>query len=236
MLGAASRDKMANSSSIIKINKTEYWLPEELWREVKDFMGLCKKQDNVQWDYIKKANLQDVLKLKLPKYNIEYKARLRPTIVINSKGNVTLRKYNGSGNKSEPLTPKEVYFKSLKGIYMRKGKMTPAKWVELSRLMTKNISQWQLLKEGDKFTYECHRVIGIAPRWVGAEGVICLVEGAEHKVIEKKKTVITIKFMGYNKIINFDDSNLPPPQEIIIKFKKGEFNSLNIERKLKMIL
>tara|TARA_R110002012_G_scaffold53587_3_gene137767 strand:- start:195 stop:902 length:708 start_codon:yes stop_codon:yes gene_type:complete len=228
MLGAASRDKMANSSSIIKINKTEYWLPEELWREVKDFMGLCKKKDNVQWDYIKKAKLQDVLKLKLPKYRIQYELNLRPAIEINSKGIVSLKKYTNGIRSKELQTPKEVYFKSLKGIYMNKRMMTPAKWVELSRLMTKNISGWELCKEGDKFIYECHRVIGVGEQLYGAALLLSLVEGAEHKIMEKKKTVIKIKFMGYNGYINFSDSNLPPPRPFIIKLKKGEFNSLNI--------
>jgi hypothetical protein len=204
---------MANSSSIIKINKTEYWLPEELWREVKDFMGLCKKEDNVQWEFIKKAKLQDVLKLKLPQYRIQYEARLRPTIEINAQGTVTLRKYDGSGNKSEPLTPQVVYFKSLKGIYMRKGKMTPKRWKQLSEIMTKKVGQWERCKEGDKFKYACDRTIrhgwGVNERRIQ---------------ITNNKTVLTIATkLKTVCVCKFTDDNGRTWQNL--KLKKSEFNN-----------
>ena len=202
---------MANSNSIIK--KTEYWLPEELWREVKDYMGLCKKEDNVQWEFIKKAKLQDVLKLKLPNYRIQYEASHRPKIQINSDGTVTLKKYNGKEWGEFNLTPKQLYFKSLKGIYMMKRKMTPKRWKQLSDIMTKKVGQWERCKEGDKFKYSCDRTI--THGWGVNERRIQITKNKTELTITKKlKTVCELKFT---------DNNGRTWQNL--KLKKSEFNN-----------
>ena len=209
MLGAASRDKMANNNSIIK--KTEYWLPEELWREVKDYMGLCKKEDNVQWEFISKAKLKDVLQLNLPHYRIQYESRLRPTIEINSDGTVSFNKfYSNEKICKKKLTPQHLYFTSLKGIYMNKGKMTPKRWKQLSDIMTKKLCQWDRCKEGDKFKYSCDRQIYHNKH------------NTQFK-ITKNITVLTIvKKLKTVCVCEFTDNN--HQTWINLKLKKAEFN------------
>jgi len=203
-----SISNMANSNSIIK--KTEYWLPEELWREVKDYMGLCKKEDNVHWEFISKAKLKDVLQLNLPHYRIQYEGSHRPRIEINSEGTVTLKKHNGDVWSEFNLTPQQFYFKSLKGIYMNRGKMTPKRWKKLSDIMTKKLCQWERCKEGDKFKYSCDRKI----------------HHNKHNTqfnITKNKTVLTItKKLKTVCELKFTDNN--GRTWINLKLKKAEFN------------
>ena len=105
-------NNISNMASCSIIKTTQYWLPDELWDIVKDYMGLCKKDEKVNWELVKKANLNNVLKMKLPKPTFELNI-LKPKVIIDRNGGVVLRHSKGI-KKGGTICPKQIYFKKLK--------------------------------------------------------------------------------------------------------------------------
>ena len=142
---------MANSSSIIKINKTEYWLPEELWREVKDFMGIVKK-GQVNWELIKEAKNKHLLGIGLPTFNItlpKRKVNINMTNQRNANTEIKCLIHDKQGKKF--ITPKEAYFRRTKALYMERRLMTPKKWEQLASVIFQDKTSYNKVIEGTKF-------------------------------------------------------------------------------------
>jgi len=142
---------MANSSSIIKINKTEYWLPEELWREVKDFMGIVKK-GQVNWELIKEAKNRHLLGIGLPTFNITLpKRKVNINMTNQRNANTEIKCLIHDRQGKEFITPKEAYFRRTKAIYMERRLMTPKKWEQLASVIFQDKTSWNKVIEGTKF-------------------------------------------------------------------------------------
>lgn len=147
MLGAASRENKMNNNSIIKT--TTYWLPEELWGVVKDYMGFVNfKKKEVRWDLMPKLKIEDLahIGIGIPTF-CEYKYKFQ----IDAKGNVLI-----DYKKKGYIKPKELQFIVMKRRAMKWNKMKPLAWAKLSSQLVKRLKPFDILRVNDKFRIKCN--------------------------------------------------------------------------------
>jgi len=138
---------MASNNSIIK--RTEYWLPPELWGQVKEYMGMAE-EGKVRWDLIKTATLKHLIRSGLSTYGVTLHKR---NVKLNHKQTApyTTTTLIQSADKTQWLDPKEAYLRRVKHVLMRKRKMTPIKWRTLSIIIYKDIPPFIRVRKGTTF-------------------------------------------------------------------------------------
>tara|TARA_R110002096_G_scaffold334939_1_gene528571 strand:+ start:52 stop:681 length:630 start_codon:yes stop_codon:yes gene_type:complete len=138
---------MAANNSIIK--RTEYWLPEELWAEVKGYMGMTE-EGKVRWDLIRTATLKHLLNSGLPSFETNFKHR-KIRMVEKERGGYKAEVLIQSKNKKEYITPQETYLRRVKYLLITRGYMKPIKWRMLSMNVYKDLKPFDKVRVGTKF-------------------------------------------------------------------------------------
>jgi len=152
---------MAANNSIIK--RTEYWLPEELWAEVKGYMGMTE-EGKVRWDLIRTATLKHLLNSGLPSFETNF-SRRKIRMVEKVRGGYKAEVLIQSKNKKEYITPQETYLRRVKYLLITRGYMKPIKWRTLSMNVYKDLKPFDKVRVGTKFKIAPIEVPSDWPHW-----------------------------------------------------------------------
>jgi len=137
----------------MSITKTiDYWLPDELWDQVKDYMGLIDKNKskilfkNMRWDLINKyTTIEDMDAVSLLTIDGQEDRKWKQTFNIKKDGSISIH------YKLKLYSPKNFQLMKAKKKAFDRRKMTPIKWVSLNNAIIKRIKPFDRLKKACRF-------------------------------------------------------------------------------------
>ena len=130
----------------MSITKTiEYWLPDELWGEVKQYMGLSD-YNNMRWDLINKyTTIEDMDAVSLLTIDGQEDRKWKQSFNIKKDGSISIH------YKNKIYRPKGFQLIKAKKKAFDKRKMTPIKWLRLNNAIIKRIKPFDRLNNTCRF-------------------------------------------------------------------------------------
>lgn len=148
----------------MSITKTiDYWLPDELWDQVKDYMGLRweliniwgevkpytalnEYKHNMRWDLINKyTTIEDMDEVNILTIDGQEDRKWKQSFNIKKDGSISIH------YKNKQYSPKDFQLIKAKKKAFDRRKMTPIRWLRLNNAIIKRIKPFDRLKKTCRF-------------------------------------------------------------------------------------